>query len=71
MIKLPFIILLSAAFSLEGGLDKQAPCSNGDVLVLCIVPLLIQKAFFRCYFEHHLGAGVRHDILRLAHWPFM
>lgn len=34
MIKLPFIMLLSGAFSLDGCLDKQAASSNRDVHVL-------------------------------------
>lgn len=35
MIKLPFIMLLSGAFSLDGCLDKQAASSNTGAHVLC------------------------------------
>lgn len=64
MIKLPFIILLSGAFSLDGCLDKLAASSNRgiDAIIyyyyfIIIVPLFIQTAFFRLYSEYHLEAG--------------
>lgn len=69
VIKLPFIILLSGAFSLDGCLDKQAASSNRDVWVLYCV--FIQIAVFRQYFGYNLEAGKKSDLFRLSLCPFM